>query len=145
MSTQVLLAVVLSLAAATLFAVTTNLHRGAASGVPMEDVGPVRLLLRLLRTPRWLLGSFCALGALALHTAALRFGTVIVVQAVLSTGLVLALGLEAYRERRRPRRGEVGAWVLVVVGIIMVLSLARPHGGRHIGTVAPFVSLLAAV
>ena len=144
MSTQVLLAVVLSLAAATLFAVTTNLHRGAASAVPMEDVGPVRLLLRLLRTPRWLLGSFCALVALALHTVALSFGTVIVVQAVLSTGLVLALALEALRERRRPSAREVGAWVLVVAGIVAVLSLARPHGGRHIGTVALVMTLVLA-
>jgi hypothetical protein len=141
MSADALVAVALSLAAATLFAVATNLHRGAASAVPMEEVGPVRLLLRLLRTPRWLLGSVCALVALGLHTAALSFGTVIVVQAALSTGLVLALALEALRERRRPAVREVGAWVLVVVGIVAVLSLARPHGGRHIGAVALVVTL----
>jgi drug/metabolite transporter (DMT)-like permease len=145
MSAQTLIAVALSLAAATLFAVTTNLHRGAASAVPLHEGGPVRLLLRLLRTPRWLLGSFCAIVALGLHTAALRFGTVIVVQAVLSTGLVLALALEAVRERRRPAVLEVGAWVLVVAGIIAVLSLARPHGGRHIGTVAVAVTVGLAV
>lgn len=144
MSAPALLAVVLSLAAATLFAVTTNLHRGAASAVPMDEVGPVRLLLRLLRTPRWLLGSLCALVALGLHAAALSFGTVIVVQAVLSTGLVLALALEALRERRRPAAREVVAWVLVVAGIVAVLSLARPHGGRHIGPDARVATLLLA-
>jgi drug/metabolite transporter (DMT)-like permease len=144
MSVETLVAVVLSLVAATLFALTTNLHRGAASAVPMEEGGPVRLLLRLLRTPRWLLGSVCALVALGLHTVALRFGTVIVVQAVLSTGLVLALGLEAYRERRRPRPGEVGSWLLVVAGIVLVLSLAQPHGGRHMGNASHVVSLLTA-
>jgi len=144
MSTETLVAVALSLAAATLFALTTNLHRGAASAVPMEEVGPVRLLLRLLRTPRWLLGSLCALVALGLHTVALSFGTVIVVQAVLSTGLVLALALEAVRERRRPTVREVGAWVLVVAGIVAVLSLARPHGGRHIGTPALVLTLVLA-
>src|SRR3954451_12783166 len=109
MSGDALVAVALAFSAATLFALTTNLHLGAASGVPMEDGGPVRLLLRLLRTPRWLLGSFCALVALGLHAVALRFGTVIVVQAVLSRGLVLALALEAARERRRPTPREVGA------------------------------------
>jgi drug/metabolite transporter (DMT)-like permease len=145
MSSDLLLAVALALAAASLFAVTTNLHRGAASAVPMSDGGPVRLLLRLLRTPRWLLGSAAALVALGLHTVALRFGTVIVVQAVLSTGLVLALALEAFRERRRPARREVGAWVLVVAGIITLLGLAHPHGGKSIGTVALAVTLLLAV
>jgi drug/metabolite transporter (DMT)-like permease len=137
--------VALALAAATLFAVTTNLHRGAASAVPMSHGGPVRLLLRLLRTPRWLLGSAAALVALGLHTVALRFGTVIVVQAVLSTGLVLALALEALRERRRPAAKEVGAWVLVVAGIITLLGLAHPHGGRSIGTLALALTLLLAV
>jgi drug/metabolite transporter (DMT)-like permease len=82
--------------------------------------------------------------ALGLHAAALRFGTVIVVQAVLSTGLVLALALEAVRERRRPAVREVGAWLLVVAGVVAVLSLARPHGGRHIGPVAFAVTLLLA-
>ena len=145
MSSDLLLAVALAFAAASLFAVTTNLHRGAASAVPMSDGGPVRLLLRLLRTPRWLLGSAAALVALGLHTVALRFGTVIVVQAVLSTGLVLALALEALRERRRPALKEVGAWVLVVAGIITLLGLAHPHGGRSIGTVALALTLLLAV
>jgi drug/metabolite transporter (DMT)-like permease len=145
MSADTLLAVVLSVLAATLFAVTTNLHRGAASAVPLEHGGPVRLLLRLLRTPRWLLGSGAALVALGLHTVALRFGTVIVVQAVLSTGLVLALALEALREHRRPARKELGAWVLVVVGIIALLGLAHPHGGRSIGTTALGMTLLLAV
>lgn len=145
MSADTLLAVLLSVTAATLFAVTTNLHRGAASAVPMEHGGPLRLLLRLLRTPRWLLGSATALVALGVHAAALRYGTVIVVQAVLSTGLVLALALEALRERRRPARREVGAWLLVVVGIVVLLGLARPHGGRVIGTVALVLTLVLAV
>jgi drug/metabolite transporter (DMT)-like permease len=145
MSRETLVAVSLSLAAAALFAVATNLHRGAASAVPIHEAGAVRLLLRLLRTPRWLIGSLAALVALGLHTAALRSGTVIVVQAVLSTGLVLALALEAVRERRRPSVVEVGAWVLVVAGIIALLSLARPHGGQRIGTFALVVTLLLAV
>jgi drug/metabolite transporter (DMT)-like permease len=141
----VLAAVLLALTAATLFALTTNLHRSAASAVPVEDGGPLRLLLRLLRTPRWLVGSFAALVALGLHALALRYGTVIVVQAVLSTGLVLALAMEAVRERRRPSLREVGAWVLVVAGIITLLSLARPHGGRVIGLDAVVVTLVLAV
>ncbi|MGZ4624974.1 MAG: DMT family transporter [Kineosporiaceae bacterium] len=145
MSLRTLVAVVLTLSAASLFAVATNLHRGAASAVPMHEAGPVRLLLRLLRTPRWLLGSLAAMIALGLHATALRFGTVIMVQAVLSTGLVLALALEAFRERRRPSKVEVVGWVLVVGGVIALLSLARPHGGRVIGTIALVVTLVLAV
>jgi drug/metabolite transporter (DMT)-like permease len=111
----------------------------------MEDGGPVRLLLRLLRTPRWLLGSATAMIALGLHTVALRYGTVIVVQAVLSTGLVLALALEALREHRRPSRTEVLAWVVVVAGVVTLLGLAHPQGGRGIGTTAIVLTLLLAI
>lgn len=145
MSVHTLLAVLLSLTAAALFAVATNLHRSAASKVPMHEVGPVRLLLRLLRTPRWLLGSAAGLTALAVHTLALSQGTVIVVQAVLSTGLVLALALETVRERRRPRAVEAASWVLVVVGVSLVLILSQPQGGRHIGLQASAITLALAV
>ena len=145
MSADGLLAVVLSIAAATLFAVTTNLHRGAASAVPVEDGGPLRLLLRLLRTPRWLLGSATAIVALGLHTVALHYGTVILVQAVLSTGLVLALALEAVRERRRPGPKEFVAWVVVVVGVVALLGLGHPGGGKVISVEALVLTLLLAV
>ena len=40
---------------------------------------------------------------------------------------------------------EVGAWVLVVAGIITLLSLARPHGGRVIGLEAVVLTLMLAV
>jgi hypothetical protein len=145
MSVHTLLAVVLSLTAAALFAVATNLHRSAASKVPMHEVGPLRLLLRLLRTPRWLLGSVAGLTALGVHAMALSQGTVIVVQAVLSTGLVLALALETVRERRRPRAVEGAGWVLVVFGVILVLVLSQPKGGRHIGLEASAITLVLAV
>jgi hypothetical protein len=128
-----------------LFAGATNLHRSAASRIPVHEVGPVRLLLRLLRTPRWLLGSAAALTALGVHAVALSQGTVIVVQAVLSTGLVLALALETVRERRSPRTTEWAGWVLVVVGVVLVLGLGQPQGGRHIGIDASVSTLVLAV
>jgi hypothetical protein len=145
MSLHTLFAVLLSLTAAALFAGATNLHRSAASRIPLHEVGPVRLLLRLLRTPRWLLGSAAALTALGVHALALSQGTVIVVQAVLSTGLVLALALETLRERRHPRTTEWAGWVLVVVGVVLVLGLGQPQGGRHIGIDASVSTLVLAV
>ncbi len=45
------LAIVLAAGAAVLFAVANNLQRGAASAVPLDAGGPVRLILRLVRTP----------------------------------------------------------------------------------------------
>jgi hypothetical protein len=49
------------------------------------------------------------------------------------------------RERRHPALREGAAWLLVVVGIIALLSLARPHGGRVEGYGSVVLTLLLAV
>lgn len=127
-----LLAVVMSVAAALVFAVSSNVQRGAAAAVPVSHGGPIRLMLTLFTVPRWLIGSFLALIALALHAAALARGGVILVQAILAAGLIAALGVEAARERRRMRPLELLGSVLTVGGVVLVLALGRPGGGREV-------------
>jgi hypothetical protein len=133
--------------AALMFAVANNLQRGAASVVPMEVGGPVRLVLRLLRAPRWLLGSLLALGALGLHAVALGRGGVILVQAILAAGMIVALGIEAGQERRGMQRWEVVGSVLLVAGVTSMLGWGRPGGGRpvDVGVQVISVAVLAVV
>ena len=123
----------LAIAAAVVFALANNLQRGAASVVPLEAGGPVRLVLRLLRAPRWLLGSSLALLALGLHALALQRGGVILVQSLLAAGLVVALGIEAAQERRRMRTGEVVGSGLLVAGVVLVLAVGKPGDGHQVG------------
>jgi hypothetical protein len=123
----------LAIAAAVVFAAANNLQRGAASVVPLEAGGPVRLVLRLLRAPRWLFGSTLAVLALGLHALALQHGGVILVQSLLAAGLVIALGIEAAQERRRMRTGEAVGSVLLVAGVVLLLGFGRPGGGRSVG------------
>src|SRR3954463_12023123 len=59
-TTSLALPVAGALVAAVLFAVANNAQRHAASAVPQGRVGPVGLLLRLLRNPRWLAGRRAA-------------------------------------------------------------------------------------
>lgn len=134
-------------AAAVVFAAANNLQRGAASDVPIEAGGPVRLLIRLLRRPRWILGCVLALGALALHAVALARGGVILVQSVLTVGLILALVIEAVRERRPLRRSELAGSVLVAGGVATLLGFGRPGGGRPVefGVQATALAVLAVV
>lgn len=119
-------------AAALVFAVANNLQRGAASVVPLEVGGPVRLVLRLFTRPRWLLGSTLALVALGLHAVALARGGVILVQAVLATGLIAAVVIEAAQERTWLRGGELGGAVILVLGVTLLLGWGRPGGGRPV-------------
>lgn len=122
------LSVLLALLSAALFAGTTNLQRVAAKDVP-ADAGPLRLLLGLVTDPRWLAAAAVGVVALGLHAAALALGSVVVVQALMATGLVMALGLEALRERRPLRRGEVAATALVVAGVAGLTAAGRGPAG----------------
>jgi hypothetical protein len=119
----------LAIAAATVFALANTLQRGAASVVPLEAGGPVRLVLHLVRAPRWLFGALLAALALGLHALALQHGSVIVVQSLLATGLVIALAAEAAQERRIMRAGEAAGSGLLVAGVVLVLAVGRPGGG----------------
>jgi drug/metabolite transporter (DMT)-like permease len=113
-----------------LFAVANNLQRHAAAAVPHEHNGPVRLLLRLFCSPRWLMGVACASIAVILQAAALARGGLIMVQAVIATGLVVALGIEAALDHRRPRPAQMVGAALVVLGVVLVVGIGRP-GASH--------------
>jgi drug/metabolite transporter (DMT)-like permease len=117
------------LLAALLFAVANNVQRHAASAVPPGHVGPVGLLLRLLRNPRWLAGSAAAVLALLVQAWALSQGGVILVQAVIASTLVWSLALESIVERRWPRLPQVAGAVLIAVGISVLVLIGKPGAG----------------
>ena len=117
------------LVAALLFAIANNVQRHAASAVPQGHVGPVGLLLRLLRNPRWLAGSSAAVLALLVQAWALSQGGVILVQAVIASTLVWSLALESIFERRWPRSPQVVGAVLVAVGISVLVLIGKPGAG----------------
>jgi drug/metabolite transporter (DMT)-like permease len=141
------IAIVLALVSAFAFATSTVVqHRAATTVGEAHGGGPVALFLRLLRTPAWLLGQGAAVVGFVLHGAALRFGPVILVQPLLSGGLVLTLALGALVDRRHPgrplpsRRQWVGA-VIVVVGLLIFLRSSHPRHGAPTGR--PVVLLIA--
>jgi drug/metabolite transporter (DMT)-like permease len=128
-TTSIALPVAGGLVAAVLFAVANNVQRHAASAVPHGHVGPVGLLLRLLRNPRWLAGSSAAVLALLVQAWALSQGGVILVQAVIASTLVWSLALECVVERRRPTATQTGGAALVAVGISVLVLIGRPGAG----------------
>ncbi|HEY6796209.1 MAG TPA: DMT family transporter [Kineosporiaceae bacterium] len=124
--------VVLAAAAAILFAAGNNLQRDAAAKVPAAGHGPVRLMARLVRSPRWLAGSLCAVGGLLCQASALRQGGVILVQAVIASTLVYSLMMEVALERRRPSSQQVVGAVAVVTGIVLLVGVGRPGAGGQL-------------
>lgn len=124
--------VLLALAAAAAFAAATVAeHRGATDAAGDPDGGLVR---RLLRQRVWLAGQVAAVTGVLLSAAALHGGRLVVVQPLLSSGLVLALVFGVLVDRRHPGRPLPDAvqWAAagaVALGLSVFLLAARPGAG----------------
>ncbi|MPR00370.1 hypothetical protein GB931_21090 [Modestobacter sp. I12A-02628] len=145
-------AVLLALGSASAFAVSTVVQHRAASSVDSgQGAGRVlRLLQKLIRHPVWLAGQFAAVVGLTLHAFALHHGAVVLVQPLLSSGLVLSLVLGAVVDRLHPGRAlpdrvQWAAAVVVVVGLGVFLLAAHPGEGRGATDLALGLCVAAAV
>jgi hypothetical protein len=128
----VLIAVLLALAGAGAFAVSTVVQHRTATDTAVA--GESRWLVRLARRPAWLAAQAAAALGVALHAGALHTGPVALVQPLLAGGLVFALALGAWVDRRQPGRpglgrGQWAAALAVVLGLTGFLLSARPASG----------------
>ena len=136
------MAFVFALLAAAALGTASVLQQRAAAAAG-EGVRGLRLLARMLRSRRWLAGRAADCAALVFQTIALAHGSLILVQAVLSTGLIFAFGLAAATGGRHPRRREWLGAVAVAGGLALFLWFGAPHAGRTSGTPARWAGTLA--
>jgi hypothetical protein len=144
------IAVGLALLSALAFATSTVVQHRVVTSVSASagHRRALRLVLGVLGHRTWLLGQAAAVAGVALHATALRNGPVILVQPVLSSGLVLSLAVGALADRGHPERRlpHLAEWLaagVVVLGLIVFLLCARPSQGQAIGR--PIVLLAATV
>jgi hypothetical protein len=93
--------------------------------------------VRLARRPAWLAAQAAGALGVVLHAAALGSGPVALVQPLLAGGLVVALALGAWVDRRHPGRRLPGrhqwfAAVVVAAGLTAFLLAARPTAGTAV-------------
>jgi len=145
------LAVVLALLSACAFAVSTVVQHRAATvaGQDLPEGAVLRLVGKLVRNRAWIGGQAAALSGFLLHAAALKFGPVVVVQPLLSGGLVISLALGALVDRRHPDRllPERGQWIaagVVAVALGLFVVSARPDHGGAFARPAPLLVCLGA-
>jgi drug/metabolite transporter (DMT)-like permease len=124
-----LLAVVIALAAAACFALTSAVQQRAAQQEKPHPTLDPRLLLRLARRPLWLASWVPDLAATGLQILALRFGPLALIQPLLASGLFLAILLEAALDRRRPRARDLTAVGTGALGLAGFLVAAQPGAG----------------
>lgn len=144
------LAVLVALVAATCFALGAVMEHRAASSVPVDQgaAGPLRLLWRLVRTPRWLLAVAVGVGGFTLQGLALGLGSVVLVQPVLASGLVISLVIGFVVDRRHPgrplpSRRQWLAALVVMAGLGLFLVVAAPSPGGLVGSEGPLVLCVA--
>src|ERR671910_460417 len=106
-------------------------HRGACAA-PKVDIGRLLKTVKSLFASRWFaIGMAVALGAWLLHVAAMALAPISVVQAVLSTGVVvLAVMAERLFGFEVGRRQWLGV-PLTAAGLVLLVITLPAHSGSH--------------
>ncbi|WP_030418043.1 DMT family transporter [Streptomyces sp. NRRL F-5065] len=127
-----LLVLVLAVSAACCLGLGFVLQQDAAQRAPLGDFLSPRLLLDLIRVPRWLGGIALMVAGMVLGALALGAGGVTLVEPLLATHLLFALALSRLRTRQ-PLGGQ--GWsglVLLAGGVTAFIVAGRPHGGSAV-------------
>jgi drug/metabolite transporter (DMT)-like permease len=106
-------------------------HRGANAAPAVDVRHPLRAVRSLFASNWFAIGMAIALGAWLLHVAALVFAPLSVVQAVLSTGVVIlaVLAERIFGFKVGPRQ-----WLgvgMTAVGLVLLVVTLPAHAGAH--------------
>jgi hypothetical protein len=122
------LVLVLALSAACCLGFGFVLQQNAAQRAPLKDFLSFRLLIDLVKVPRWLGGIALMVVGMALGAAALGQGELSLVEPLLATNLLFALALS--RRQTRQSLGRQGwAGLLLAGGVTAFIVAGRPEGG----------------
>lgn len=124
------IATVLALCAALCVAIGDVIQQRSAQTVTNEPVGHVALFLQLLKDWKWWLGSLVAAGGFGFQAAALAFGSVLLVQALMVTSLLFALPISARYAGRSVTRWQ-WIWAVLLAGAVAVIvTVGNPTEGH---------------
>ena len=135
------LAVVLTLAAALVFAVGAVAQQQEAANVDQHGAG---FVTQLLRSPRWWAATGGDFIGYLLQATALSVGSILVVQPLLITSLVFALPISARLNARPIRRRDLGWAVVIALALATFLLVGNPGGGRATNTFRHWVPSIIA-
>jgi drug/metabolite transporter (DMT)-like permease len=125
-----MLAVLLALGAALTYAAASVLQQREAEAHAGTQGGGVRLMLRLVRRPVWLAGLASDSVGYVLQALALGVGELLVVQPVITSGILFALPAGAWWSGRKLSRADFGWACVLAVGLTVFLLLAGADGGN---------------
>lgn len=138
------IAALLALGAALFIAIGDVMHQRSTHEVTGEKVGHTELFLRLLKDTGWWWGSAVAAIGFALQAAALGFGSVLLVQALLVTALLFALPINARWSHRKVTRWEWSWAALLAASVAVIVTVGNPTEGHSRASLETW-TLVAAV
>jgi len=122
-------AILLSVIAALFVAVGSALqHQGV--GDTEAPQGGVALVIRLVKNKPWMAGLIITGLSTVLHAAALKDGTLAVVETVMAINLAMALPVRALLDRAKPSIGQSIAALVLTVGVAIFVTAANPTAGN---------------
>src|ERR1700692_4264310 len=122
------MAILLALLAASAFAMGSVLQQKGTLEASAQGDDP-RFLVQILKRPVWLVGGGLQATGWILQAAALDRGSLVVVQSITATSLVIALPLGAHFTNQEISRRVVLGAVAIIVGIVLFLSVGSPQKG----------------
>ena len=137
------IAVLLALCAAFFIAIGDVIQQRSAHEVTDEKVSPLELFTRLLRDKTWWIGSLAGGLGFGFQAAALGFGSVLLVQALLVTSLLFALPLSAYFAHRRVSRSQWLWAVLLAASVAVIVTVGNPTEGHSRAGIELWVWVIA--
>ncbi|MER6676360.1 DMT family transporter [Streptomyces sp. NPDC000983] len=124
-----LLVLLLAVGAACCLGFGFVLQQNAAQKAPLNDFLSPRILLDLVRVPRWLGGIALMVAGMTLGAAALGMGQLSLVEPLLATNLLFAMALSRRQTRQPLGRQGWGGLLLLAGGVTAFVVAGRPSGG----------------
>lgn len=122
--------VALALTASIFTALASVAQRRAAAPAPGQTTPSLHLIEYLLHRPIWFLGIGSMILGFVFQVAALRMGSLSLVQPIIAIELVIVFGMIALRNRHRVHTRDWLSALGMAASLGAFLALARPAGGH---------------
>src|SRR5918998_1832313 len=106
-------------------------HRGANAAPKVDIRHPLRSVRQLFGSKWFAIGMAVALGAWLFHVAAMALAPISVVQAVLSTGVVILAGLAERLFGFKVGRRQWAGVAMTAAGLMLLVFTLPAHSGAH--------------
>jgi drug/metabolite transporter (DMT)-like permease len=126
-----LMASILALVAAFLFALAATLQQKGALNLPALSLRHPASLARLVAQTTWLVGTLALLTGYVFQAAALDRGRLAIIQPLLVVTVVFALPLGYFLTNQRVGRTEIVGSGVIVLGLALFAVYGDPAGGNE--------------